>query len=174
MRVSGAAWTFSHDNLSIVSVPRRCCRPGCPHYAVATLTFVYGDSTAVIGPLAIAHEPHSWDLCVSHAGRITAPRGWELVRHSGPLATNPDEDDLIALAEAVREGRGVAAGAGPVNGFHDSGAQYGGGAQYNDGAQYNGATAEAPATGVLTSPGQRPAGNGRRRGHLRVLPDPAD
>ena len=162
MRVSGAAWTFSHDNLSIVNVPRRCCRPGCPHYAVATLTFVYGDSTAVIGPLAIAHEPHSWDLCVSHAGRITAPRGWELVRHSGPLATNPDEDDLIALAEAVREGRGVAAGGGPVNGFHDSG------------ALYNGATAEAPATGVLTSAGQRPAGNGRRRGHLRVLPDPAD
>jgi len=129
---------------------------------VATLTFVYGDSTAVIGPLAIAHEPHSWDLCVSHAGRITAPRGWELVRHSGPLATNPDEDDLIALAEAVREGRDVAAGGGPVNGFHDSG------------ALYNGATAEAPATGVLTSAGQRPAGNGRRRGHLRVLPDPAD
>jgi hypothetical protein len=162
MRVSGAARTFSHDNLSIVNVPRRCCRPGCPHYAVATLTFVYGDSTAVIGPLAIAHEPHSWDLCVSHAGRITAPRGWELVRYSGPLATNPDEDDLIALAEAVREGRDVAAGGGPVNGFHDSG------------TQYNGVTAEAPATGVLTSAGQRPAGNGRRRGHLRVLPDPAD
>jgi hypothetical protein len=162
MRVSGAAWTFAHDNLSIVSVPRRCCRPGCPHYAVATLTFVYGDSTAVIGPLAIAHEPHSWDLCVSHAGRITAPRGWELVRHSGPLATNPDEDDLIALAEAVREGRDVAAGGGPVNGFHDSG------------AQYNGAAVEAPAAGLLTSAGQRPAGNGRRRGHLRVLPDPAD
>jgi hypothetical protein len=162
MRVSGAAWTFSHDNLSIVNVPRRCCRPGCPHYAVATLTFVYLDSTAVIGPLAIAHEPHSWDLCVSHAGRITAPRGWELVRHSGPLATNPDEDDLIALAEAVREGRDVAAGGGPVNGFHDSG------------VQYNGVTAEAPATGVLTSASQRPAGNGRRRGHLRVLPDPAD
>ena len=163
MRVSGAVRTFSHDNLSIVNVPRRCCRPGCPHYAVATLTFVYGDSTAVIGPLAIAHEPHSWDLCVSHAGRITAPRGWELVRHSGPLATNPDEDDLIALAEAVREGRGVAGGGGgPVNGFHDSG------------AQYNGAAVEAPATGVLTSAAQRPAGNGRRRGHLRVLPDPAD
>jgi Protein of unknown function (DUF3499) len=167
MRVSGAAWTFPHDNLSIVNVPRRCCRPGCPHYAVATLTFVYGDSTAVIGPLAIAHEPHSWDLCVSHAGRITAPRGWELVRHSGPLATNPDEDDLIALAEAVREGRDVAAGGGPVNGFHDSGAQY-------SGAQYNGATAEAPATGVLTSAGLRPPVNGRRRGHLRVLPDPGD
>ncbi|HEY1839792.1 MAG TPA: DUF3499 domain-containing protein [Mycobacterium sp.] len=145
-----------------MNVPRRCCRPGCPHYAVATLTFVYSDSTAVVGPLATAHEPHSWDLCVSHAGRITAPRGWELVRHAGPLATNPDEDDLIALAEAVREGRDVAAGGGPVNGFHDAA------------VQYSGATVEIPATGVLTSGAGRPAGTGRRRGHLRVLPDPAD
>ncbi|EUA07301.1 hypothetical protein I553_0260 [Mycobacterium xenopi 4042] len=72
---------------------------------MATLTFVYSDSTAVIGPLATAREPHSWDLCVGHAGRITAPRGWELVRHPGPLP-NPDEDDLVALADAVREGRG--------------------------------------------------------------------
>ena len=70
------------DSLSLVNVPRRCCRPGCPNYAVATLTFVYSDSTAVVGPLATVSEPHSWDLCVGHAGRITAPRGWELVRHA--------------------------------------------------------------------------------------------
>jgi uncharacterized protein DUF3499 len=129
---------------------------------VATLTFVYSDSTAVIGPLATARDPHSWDLCVSHAGRITAPRGWELVRHSGPLATNPDEDDLIALAEAVREGRDAVAGGPPINGFHDFGGQPGG------------APSAAPATGVLAQAGQRPAGTGRRRGHLRVLPDPTD
>ncbi len=72
---------------------------------MATLTFVYSDSTAVVGPLATVSEPHSWDLCVVHAGRITAPRGWELVRHAGPLPTHPDEDDLVALADAVREGR---------------------------------------------------------------------
>jgi len=64
---------FRRDSLTSVNVPRRCCRPGCPHYAVATLTFVYSDSTAVVGPLATASEPHSWDLCVLHAGRITAP-----------------------------------------------------------------------------------------------------
>ena len=162
MRVSGAVRTFSHDNLSIVNVPRRCCRPGCPHYAVATLTFVYSDSTAVIGPLATAHEPHSWDLCVSHAGRITAPRGWELVRHSGPLATNPDEDDLIALAEAVREGRDAVAGGPPVNGFHDFG------------GEHAGAPTAPPSGGVLAPAGQRSGGTGRRRGHLRVLPDPTD
>jgi len=162
MRVSGASRTFPHDSLSIVNVPRRCCRPGCPHYAVATLTFVYSDSTAVIGPLATSRDPHSWDLCVSHAGRITAPRGWELVRHSGPLATNPDEDDLIALAEAVREGRDAVAGGSPVNGFHDLG------------GQQNGASTAASSGGVLAQAGQRPAGKGRRRGHLRVLPDPTD
>jgi len=49
--------------------------------------------------LATVSEPHSWDLCVAHAGRITAPRGWELVRHAGPLPTHPDEDDLVALAD---------------------------------------------------------------------------
>jgi hypothetical protein len=162
MRVSGAAGTFPHDSLSFVNVPRRCCRPGCPHYAVATLTFVYSDSTAVIGPLATSRDPHSWDLCVSHAGRITAPRGWELVRHSGPLATNPDEDDLIALAEAVREGHDAIGAGPPVNGFHDLAGQNGG------------APAAAPSASVLAQAGQRPAGNGRRRGHLRVLPDPTD
>lgn len=162
MRVSGAARTPDHDSLTFVNVPRRCCRPGCPHYAVATLTFVYSDSTAVVGPLATARDPHAWDLCVSHAGRITAPRGWELVRHAGPLPANPDEDDLIALAEAVREGRDVVAGGGAVNGFHGPAGQFGG------------APAEAPAAGVLTSTAARPAGNGRRRGHLRVLPDPAE
>jgi hypothetical protein len=154
--------TFPHDSLSFVNVPRRCCRPGCPQYAVATLTFVYSDSTAVIGPLATSRDPHSWDLCVSHAGRITAPRGWELVRHSGPLATNPDEDDLIALAEAVREGHDAIAAGPPVNGFHDFGGQNGG------------AAAAAPSAAALAQAGQRPAGNGRRRGHLRVLPDPTD
>jgi uncharacterized protein DUF3499 len=170
MRVSGASAAFVHDSLSIVNVPRRCCRPGCPHYAVATLTFVYSDSTAVIGPLATARDPHSWDLCVSHAGRITAPRGWELVRHAGPLLaepTYPDEDDLVALADAVRErgprdrglSYGVAGGGAGPNGFSDPG------------MQHTGNHATAPSSGLLTPPEPR---SGRRRGHLRVLPDPAD
>jgi hypothetical protein len=123
---------------------------------VATLTFVYKDSTAVVGPLATASEPHSWDLCVIHAGRITAPRGWELVRHAGPLPSNPDDDDLSAIADAVREGRTATVGAGAVpTGFTD------------------------PTTGVhggalMAPPARRSDQNGRRRGHLRVLPDPLD
>ena len=139
-----------------MNVPRRCCRPGCPHYAVATLTFVYSDSTAVVGPLATVREPHSWDLCVTHAGRITAPRGWELVRHSGPLPSYPDDDDLVALAEAVREGRD--GNAVPAAGF----------VPVPDGF------AETHAASLLAPPLDRPKTAGRRRGHLRVLPDPAD
>jgi hypothetical protein len=163
MRVSGACAAFVHDSLSFVNVPRRCCRPGCPHYAVATLTFVYSDSTAVVGPLAIAREPHSWDLCVGHAGRITAPRGWELVRHAGPLPTHPDEDDeLVALADAVREGGdrvSHAGGPGPgVNGFSDPFS--------NHHVDHAGAHATAPSGGVLAPPEHR---SGQRRGHLRVL-----
>lgn len=164
MRVSAAVAAFSRDSLSSVNVPRRCCRPGCPHYAVATLTFVYSDSTAVVGPLATAREPHSWDLCVNHAGRITAPRGWELMRHAGPLPTHPDEDDeLVALADAVREGGAVPARTpARVNGFVASDG-------FDDVPQSIGAHATAPSTGLLAPPEHR---SGRRRGHLRVLPDP--
>lgn len=83
---------------------RRCSRTGCANAAVATLTYVYSDSTAVVGPLATYAEPHSYDLCEAHAMRLTAPRGWELVRHEGEFdALAPSSDDLEALANAVRE-----------------------------------------------------------------------
>jgi ribosomal protein S4E len=71
---------------------------------VATLTYVYCDSTAVLGPLATHAEPHSYDLCGEHAQRLTAPRGWEIVRLSPEFQTAPpSHDDLLALADAVRE-----------------------------------------------------------------------
>ncbi len=82
--------------------PRRCSRPACKHPAVYTLTYVYRDSTAVLGPLAAYVEPHCYDLCSAHADRLTAPRGWEVVRL--PVDPVPAEaDDLEALANAVRE-----------------------------------------------------------------------
>jgi len=83
---------------------RRCSRNGCPLPAVATLTYVYSDSTAVVGPLAISAEPHTYDLCEGHALRLTAPKGWDLVRHDGDYSEPaPSSDDLEALANAVRE-----------------------------------------------------------------------
>ena len=82
---------------------RRCSRSGCTELAVATLTYVYADSTAVVGPLATQAEPHSYDLCNLHAHRLTAPRGWEVVRFEGEFTPQHSSDDLTALAEAVRE-----------------------------------------------------------------------
>lgn len=89
---------------SIVRSVRKCSRTGCTNSAVATLTYAYADSTAVVGPLATYSEPHSYDLCEEHALRLTVPRGWEVVRHDGEFAApEPSHDDLTALAEAVRE-----------------------------------------------------------------------
>jgi hypothetical protein len=83
---------------------RRCSRTGCTNPAVATLTYAYADSTAVVGPLATYAEPHSYDLCETHALRLTVPKGWEVVRYEGEFAPAvPSDDDLTALAEAVRE-----------------------------------------------------------------------
>lgn len=71
---------------------------------MATLTYVYADSTAVLGPLATFAEPHCYDLCTDHSGRLTAPRGWEVVRLAfDPAAHGPTTDDIEALADAVRE-----------------------------------------------------------------------
>jgi Protein of unknown function (DUF3499) len=81
---------------------RRCSRPACKQTALYTLTYVYRDSTAVLGPLAAYVEPHCYDLCGAHAERLTAPLGWEVVRL--PVDPVPPEaDDLEALANAVRE-----------------------------------------------------------------------
>ena len=60
--------------------------------------------TAVLGPLATFAEPHCYDLCAPHSERLTAPRGWEVVRlvqDTEPV--RPSSDDLEALANAVRE-----------------------------------------------------------------------
>jgi hypothetical protein len=83
---------------------RRCSRTACPKAAIATLTYVYRDQTAVVGPLATYAEPHTYDLCVDHADGLTAPRGWEIVRLAGEyVEPEPSHDDLLALANAVRE-----------------------------------------------------------------------
>lgn len=82
---------------------RRCSRAGCRGPAVATLTYVYVDSTAVLGPLASQAEPHGYDLCGQHAQALSVPRGWEVIRLSAPSEPQPSTDDLLALADAVRE-----------------------------------------------------------------------
>lgn len=69
-----------------------------------TLTYVYADQTAVLGPLSTTAEPHAYDLCEQHSERLSAPRGWHVLRLAGNQpAPGPSDDDLLALADAVRE-----------------------------------------------------------------------
>lgn len=134
-----------------MSENRRCCRPGCPNRAVATLTYVYADSTAVVGPLPAVQEPHAWDLCAAHALRITAPRGWELVRHPD-IDTSAEDSDLTALLDAVT--------GGPVGGRRPGAALVDA-----DRLRRLGVSDPGPVLGDTES--ELPSG----RPHLRVVPD---
>ena len=72
--------------------------------ATMTLTYIYSESTAVLGPLATFAEPHAYDLCEFHARKLTVPNGWSVLK--GEISTSgsgPTEDDLMAIADAVRE-----------------------------------------------------------------------
>ena len=83
---------------------RVCSRAGCRQVAEQTLTYIYADSTAVLGPLATFAEPHAYDLCLEHAARTTLPLGWTVIKQD-PISdsSGPSEDDLMAIADAVRE-----------------------------------------------------------------------
>ncbi len=56
----------------------------------------------MLGPLATYAEPHAYDLCEEHAERLTAPRGWDVVRLAVDQPAPATHDDLVAIAEAVR------------------------------------------------------------------------
>ena len=80
-----------------MSPARRCSRTACDRSAVTTLTYVYADQTAVLGPLATYAEPHAYDLCEVHAERLSAPRGGEVLRLVSDLSPRgPSDDDLLA------------------------------------------------------------------------------
>jgi len=83
---------------------RPCSRVSCRTAATMTLTYIYADSRAVLGPIAMFSEPHAYDLCERHAARLTVPNGWTVERelHESE-GQGPSEDDLMAIADAVRE-----------------------------------------------------------------------
>jgi Protein of unknown function (DUF3499) len=150
-------------------VNSRCCsRTACKQPPVYTLTYVYKDSTAVLGPLAGYVDPHSWDLCEMHAARLVVPRGWDVVRLP-PDPAQERADDLEALANIVRDvGRAErAAQARPAAPPLRS-------AEPRQAAQ-QGRPAPAPRQGAQPRPaaaGAEPVGQGvevGRRGHLRVV-----
>ncbi|GAA1924489.1 DUF3499 domain-containing protein [Nocardioides hwasunensis] len=107
-------------SVGVVSLARRCSRTACGRGAVNTLTYVYADQTAVLGPLATYAEPHAYDLCDVHSERLSAPRGWEVLRLApDPHAQGPSSDDLLALADAVREAGRPAPTAAPLHSTDD-------------------------------------------------------
>ena len=89
---------------SPAQVGRACSRVGCRSVATMTLTYIYAESTAVVGPLATYSEPHAYDLCAVHGERLKVPHGWNVIKQE--LTGNepgPSDDDLMAIANAVRE-----------------------------------------------------------------------
>lgn len=83
---------------------RLCSRVSCRAAATMTLTYIYADSRAVLGPIATFSEPHAYDLCERHAARLTVPNGWSVEREAiSSEGVGPSEDDLMAIADAVRE-----------------------------------------------------------------------
>ena len=130
---------------------------------MATLTYDYSQSIAVIGPLGGTVEPHSWDLCDFHASRMTAPRGWEMLRNIptyggraavGGTPLDGDLTDLTALADTVRESPRRPA---PRPGMRSLPS-----------------ISTMRPTGRVTPAAGTGGQQSGRRGHLRVLPDPVD
>jgi hypothetical protein len=100
----GAGHEADCIRLGAVSGVRLCSKVKCGSSATWTLTYVHADACVVIGPLAMRAEPGAHDLCSFHAERLTAPQGWELIRlGGGEAATERSRDDLLAIADAVRE-----------------------------------------------------------------------
>lgn len=153
---------------------------------MATLTYAYADSTAVVGPLATVAEPHSWDLCADHAKRITVPIGWEMLRVDQIAIEDLDDpdsataialaakgielegleemDELTALAEAVSEAGRV------TSGLVEDGERQGDPIEFppyrNDPS--NPDTSRHPIYGSK----RRAVEKQSRRSHLTVVPEP--
>jgi len=107
------------------------------------LTYVYSEQTAVLGPLATYAEPHTYDLCSVHAEGLTVPRGWDVIRSANQFVDpDPTRDDLVALADAVRETGQAQMASGAVAAV--------------------GGRADAEPNGTVET---------GRRGHLRILRD---
>jgi len=140
-----------------VGLSRQCTKTGCARRAVATLTYVYRDQTAVLGPLATYAEPHTYDLCHDHAERLTVPRGWEVVRlELDDVPPHLSHDDLLAVADAVREDEHAGDPAPDRTGVP---------------ARTPSGPPARPGLAVTAYP-PAPETIGARRGHLRAVRDP--
>jgi hypothetical protein len=63
---------------TVFSMARQCTRQGCVHQASVTLTYQYARSLVWLDDLTPERDPHAYDLCDQHAGRLKPPSGWHL------------------------------------------------------------------------------------------------
>jgi hypothetical protein len=59
--------------------PRQCSRTACAEPATVTLTYQYGRAQVWLDALSVDRDPHGYDLCAAHAGRLSVPVGWHLL-----------------------------------------------------------------------------------------------
>lgn len=110
------------------------------------MTYVHADATVVIGPLGRRAEPGAHDLCAEHAAKLTPPVDWQLIRiDSGQAPPERSHDDLLAIADAVRE----AADRADANSVR---------------TDVTGSGSESPETSDSVP-------SGRKHGHLRIIGD---
>lgn len=62
----------------MLDVARQCSRTGCSDDAAVTLTYQYAHAQVWLDELTRERDPHAYDLCERHAGRLTAPQGWQV------------------------------------------------------------------------------------------------
>ena len=79
-------------------IGRHCSRSGCHRKAAMTLTYVYAESIAVVGPLATYSEPHAYDLCEIHGAKLTVPNGWQVIRREINSGESHFESPLMRLS----------------------------------------------------------------------------
>ena len=81
---------------------RRCSRASCTSTAIKTLTYIYSDSTAVLGPLSTYAEPHNYDLCAVHSQRLTVPVGWSVIKEEIINIVNGNLRKSILLLQNIK------------------------------------------------------------------------
>lgn len=57
---------------------RQCSKVGCSERAMATLMYRYDRRAVWLDVLSVDRDPHDYDLCERHAGRLSVPSGWHL------------------------------------------------------------------------------------------------
>ena len=121
-----------------------------------------------------------WDLCEKHAEAIRPPVGWELLKYEDLGFDYEEDDDLTALAEAVREAGRNSTGLVPGGGGKHRRTDAGGGNppdEMGDVPAYSRFMVHPSRQNLETPAGegeQRKTNNRSRRGHLRIVPDITD